>query len=270
MAIQTTWFGVRAQTTAAAMVLGLVLAANAGGGDAERKAIFAKVGPSIVQLKQARSLGSGFVIAVDGDSAFAATNYHVVEGAQKLAIRFPWNDRDAKDTHEADGYIDIAPQFDLAIVHFKLGTKNIASLKLAKRLPKRGDTVYTIASPGGQQNPIMLSVGIVSNVRTGREVANLMKEQFAVDPYVKVLGYALDAKWIQHNAAMSHGGSGCPLVNEKGEVAGISTMCFASGTGPEGSRAENYAISANHLAKMLANAGKKVKPWSSLPPARKF
>ena len=162
------------------------------------------------------------------------------------------------------------PKFDLAIVHFKLGAKKVVPLKLAKRPPKQGAIVYTFASPNSMWNPTTVSVGRVSNARTGREVANLMKEQFGADPYVKVMGYALDATWIQHNAAMSHGGSGGPLVNETGEVIGINTMTFARERNLEGIAPENYAISANHIAKMLANAGKKVKPWSSLPPARKF
>ena len=83
--------------TALAAGLGLVFAANARGNDAERKKVFARVNPAVVQVKQEHSLGSGFVIYVDGDSAIAGTNYHVVEGAKKITIFFPATDRDMKE-----------------------------------------------------------------------------------------------------------------------------------------------------------------------------
>ncbi len=123
--------------------LTLVLAASAWGNDAERKAVIAKVRPSIVLVKQEHSLGSGFVVAVDGDIAIAATNYHVVEGAKKITIFFPATDRDLRDPHEADGYIEIQPERDLALVHFKLNGRKVTPLAFAKDLPEVGDTAYT-------------------------------------------------------------------------------------------------------------------------------
>ena len=66
--------------------LSLVFAANAWGNDAERKAMLAKVNKSVVQVRHEQSLGSGFVVYVDGDNAIAATNFHVVDGARKITI----------------------------------------------------------------------------------------------------------------------------------------------------------------------------------------
>ena len=202
-----------------------MFAANAWGNDAERKAVFARVNPAVVQVKQEHSLGSGFVVYVDGDIAIAATNYHVVEGAKKITIFFPATDREMKDGHEADGYIEIQPERDLALVHFKLNGKKVTPLVIAKELPEQGDSVYTFGSPVGQQN--VIAPGMVSSVRTGKEVADLM-DRLQKDVYVKGMRYTLDANWIQHTAPMSHGNSGGPLVNEKGEVVGLNTMNFAA------------------------------------------
>jgi S1-C subfamily serine protease len=247
--------------------VGLVLVAHTRGGDAERKAMIAKVNPSVVQVKQERSLGSGFVVYVDGDDAIAATNYHVVEGAKKITIYFPATDRDMKDGHEADGYIEIQRERDLALVHFKLKGKKVVPVPIAKDLPEQGDSVYTFGSPVGQQN--VVAPGMVSSVRTGKEVSDLM-DHLAKGAYEKMMLYTKDATWIQHTAAMSHGNSGGPLVNEKGEVLGLNTMNFAAEGTAMGGQALNYAIAATHLDKLLQSADKKkIRPWSSLPAPRK-
>ncbi|MFZ1936321.1 MAG: trypsin-like peptidase domain-containing protein [Thermoguttaceae bacterium] len=246
--------------------LSLVFAANAWGNDAERKAMLAKVNKSVVQVRHEQSLGSGFVVYVDGDNAIAATNFHVVDGAKKITIFFPATDREMKDAHEADGYIEIQPERDLALVHFKLQGKKVVPVPIAKELPEQGDTVYTFGSPVGQQN--VIAPGMVSSVRTGKEVADLM-DRLGKGAYEKGMHYTLDANWIQHTAAMSHGNSGGPLINEKGEAVGINTMNFA----PEGSvnsgQQLNYSISTTHLDKLLQSANKTaVRAWSTLPPPR--
>ena len=238
------------------------MSATAWGNDAERKKVFARVNPAVVQVKQEHSLGSGFVIYVDGDSAIAGTNYHVVEGAKKITIFFPATDRDMKEAYEADGYIDIQPERDLALVHFKLKGRKVVPLPFAKELPEQGDTVYTFGSPVGQPN--VIAPGMVSSVRTGKEVAALM-DRLGKDVYVKAMRYTMDANWIQHTAPMSHGNSGGPLVNEKGEVVGLNTMNFAAEGSANSGQALNYAISATHLDKLLQSANKSnVKAWSTL------
>ena len=225
MAIHRNRFGVKGQTAALGMVLGLVFAATVRGDDTTRKALFAKVNPSVVQVRQENgSLGSGFVVAVDGDSAIVSTNYHVVEGAKKITIFFPADDREMKNGLEADGYIDIQTIRDLALVHFNLKGKKVAPLKIADNPPEQGDTVYTFGSPVGQRNTI--AVGMVSCVRSGKEVADLM-DRLGKGAYEKGMGYTTDATWIQHTAPMSHGNSGGPLVNDKGQVVGLNTMNFA-------------------------------------------
>ena len=96
---------------------------------------------------------------------------------------------------------------------------------------------------------------MVSSVRTGKEVAALM-DRLGKGVYVKAMRYTMDANWIQHTAPMSHGNSGGPLVNEKGEVVGLNTMNFAAEGSANSGQALNYAISATHLDKLLQSANK--------------
>ena len=77
-------------------------------------------------------------------------------------------------------------------------------------------------------------------------------------------GLDLDAIWIQTTAPISPGNSGGPLVNELGEVVGVTTWMLPGG------KNLNFAVSALHLKQLAEHAAKSVKPPSDLPaPIRK-
>jgi hypothetical protein len=98
-------------------------AEDAFGNNTVMKVALAKTGPSVVKVKRGESLDSGVVVAVDGDSAIVATNYHVMEGAKELSIVVPADDGTLKNECEADGYVGIMPERDLALVYLKLTGK---------------------------------------------------------------------------------------------------------------------------------------------------
>lgn len=267
MGILSSRLGNRWLSVVCVAVVALLVTSRALASDAERKAVIAKVNPSVVQVRLAKSLGSGFVVVVNGDEAIAATNYHVIEGADKATIFFPATDRDMKEPLEADGYIEIEPERDLALVHFKLKGKKVEALKIAEALPEQGDTIYTFGSPVGQKNTV--AVGMVSSVRTGQEVSDLMERSYGKGAYEKGMSYTKEATWIQHTAPMSHGNSGGPLVNEKGEVVGLNTMNFAQEGTSQGGQNLNYSISAIHLKALLTkSASKTARAWKTLPAPR--
>ena len=89
-----------------------------------------------------------------------------------------------------------------------------------------------------------MAKGMVGKIRTTAEVH---------------MPYNNDATWIQHDAPMTHGNSGGPLVNLKGEVIGLNTL------GGYGGQNLNFAISSLHIRDLLAHAGSAAKPFSQLP-----
>ena len=261
-------FWAQSQVLTLGIVLGLAFTSSAWGqSDAERKAMLTQVSLSVVQMRHEHSSGSGFVVGVDEGGAIIATNYHVVEGAKKLTVFFS-TDKD-KRVYPADGYIAILPGKDLALVHVNLGDKKVKALKLAERGPEQDDIVYTIGSPLGLGNSH--GKGIVSGVRSGREVSDLLERLRGKGEYTEVFGYDLDATWIQHTAQMSSGNSGGPLVNAAGDVVGVNTIAsknLANENDNEVVQDVNFAISAVHLKQLIDKAGTKIQTFINLPQPR--
>lgn len=142
--------------------------------------------------------GSGFFISLDG---IAVTNYHVIEGTTKAHITTI--DGDRFNVSRVIGYDE---NLDIAILKVE---KTSLDGKTFSKLPsitlgnsddiRAGQNVYAIGSPVGLQNTI--SNGIVSNARQ----------------------IVQGNEYIQITAAISHGSSGGALVNEYGEVLGITS-----------------------------------------------
>ncbi len=138
--------------------------------------------------------------------------------------------------------------------------KEITPLRLADKLPAKGDRVFAFGSPMGLSGSV--SDGIVAAIRSGNEVSETLLKLLQKDIYQKILGYTLDAQWIQTTAPISPGNSGGPLVNTRGEVVGINTWVYAVGQNL------NFSLSASDLKQFLEMAGKNVQPLSNLPAPR--
>lgn len=170
-----------------------------------------KLRPAVVHLRcgsgRRQSSGSGVVFTPDG---FLLTNHHVVEGHDRVRVRFP----DGKDA--AGQVIGNDPWTDLAVVRVEGEAVPHAELGDSAAL-KVGQLVVAIGSPLGFESTI--TAGIVSAVgRTLRSVS----------------GHLVD-NIIQTDAALNPGSSGGPLVDGRGRVIGINTaviqpaqgICFA-------------------------------------------
>lgn len=137
--------------------------------------------------------GSGFFIEKSG---IGLTNYHVLEGSVKAIIITTDNLK-----YEIEQIIYTNPKMD--IVKFKINNKNNNSfsyLKIADKLPVKGDKIFCISNPLGFENS--LTDGIVS-------------------AYRKDLKHG---KIIQFTAPISPGSSGGALMNEEGEVIAIASF----------------------------------------------
>lgn len=215
--------------------------------------LVAQVDPSVVTVALSdRSLGSGFVVDEKG---LILTNYHVIEGAKEATVIFP-----DKTKFKVEGFVGILPKKDLALIRIEPGTKRLQPLRVAEQPPAKGEKVYAFGAPMGLSGSV--SDGIVAALRSGEDVRNTLKGLANRDIYHEVLGYDLDAQWLQTTSPISPGNSGGPLVNAKGEVVGINTWVHALGQNL------NFALSAVHIKPMIAAAGTTLHPLEELPKPR--
>lgn len=214
------------------------------------------VEPSVVVVEvPGVGLGSGFVIDSQGT---IATNYHVIEGAKMATVTFLTD----KATFPVKGFVAVAPGKDLAILKIEPGNRIIKPLPMAMAPPEKGESVLAFGAPKGFGGSV--SDGIVSSVRSGTELQELLRQGSATDIYTKYLGYDLDAVWIQTTAPISGGNSGGPLVNLRGEVVGLNTWNRTDGQNL------NFAISIEHMRKLVQTEQGSLKPLSQLPAPRKL
>src|SRR3989304_5029710 len=140
--------------------------------------------------------GSGVVL---NDKGYVVTNYHSLSGCERLEI---------KHGDEIIPYVDIIGiDVEKDILILKIEEKKFPAVKLGDiKALKVGQRVYAIGSPMGCENTI--SEGIISRLRSYEE---------------------LSKNYIQITASISPGSSGGAVVNDKGELIGISTLTAKEG-----------------------------------------
>ena len=184
------------------------------------------------------ALGSGFVIDKAGH---IVTNYHVIEGAQKVQVSFSQNDQiDAK-------VVGTDPSTDLAVLQIDAHSRSLTPLPLGDSDKVQvGDPVVAIGNPFGLARTA--TAGIVSAVQRSIEAPNSV-----------AIGHA-----IQTDAAINHGNSGGPLINARAEVIGVNSRITTGDTGSEGNVGIGFAVPVNTVktvAAQLIHGGKAQHPY---------
>jgi 2-alkenal reductase len=177
--------------------------------------IFKHISPSVAfvstleQLQQLSSqqeverigTGSGFVWDAAGH---IVTNYHVVKGAQQIAVRFG-----SGKLHRAQ-VVGTAPYYDLAVLRIQGGHELYKPVPVGSSSNLEvGQAVYAIGNPFGLSRT--LTHGLVSALkrrlptRGGREVRGV----------------------IQTDAPINPGNSGGPLLDSSGRVIGVNTAIIS-------------------------------------------
>jgi serine protease Do len=149
------------------------------------------------------SLGSGVIIDPEG---LILTNEHVIARAQNITITLSDRRTFAVDVIGAD------PEFDLAVLKVR-GGKDLPAVALGTSsdlMP--GETVVAIGNPFGLANTV--TTGVVSALHRSISAGEKNYEDF-----------------IQTDAAINPGNSGGALINIDGELIGINTAIYKSGTG---------------------------------------
>ncbi len=178
--------------------------------------------------------GSGFVW--DG-AGHVVTNFHVVQGAERIAVRL-----DSGESVAAT-LVGAAPDYDLAVLKLSSAPAGLRPIPVGDSANlKVGQAVFAIGNPFGLSRS--LSTGVVSALNrhlptaSGREIQGV----------------------IQTDAAINPGNSGGPLLDSAGRLIGVNTA-IVSGSGS--SAGVGFAIPVdivNRVVPRLIKDGKFPRP----------
>jgi len=180
--------------------------------------------------RDAKSLGSGFIISKDG---YVMTNYHVVKDADEIIVRL-------SDRRELKGeVIGVDQRSDVALL--KIEATGLPVVKIGKSSELEvGEWVLAIGSPFGFDHSA--TAGIVS--AKGR---SLPRENYV--------------PFIQTDVAINPGNSGGPLFNQEGEVVGVNSQIYSRTGGYMGLSFAIPVEVAMDVADQLKTAGRVKRGW---------
>ena len=204
------------------------------------EAVFANTASKIVFLLtrksgELHSRASGVILSADG---YIGTNYHALQGADAVEIRFFPDPGDSDDYQSFNRVKLLYTDRDTDIAVLKVNAGSLPFLECPANTgceARVGERVYAIGNPKGLSNTI--SEGIVSALRSvdGEDV-------------------------VQHTAPLSPGSSGGALVDASGVLVGMNSWQVTD------AQNLNFAISAKHLLAALASA-RHTTAAVSFPPA---
>lgn len=192
-------------------------------------AIYEGVRNSIVLIQGDTSSGgvqgSGFVYTFSGRTV-VLTNYHVVEGTTGLSVAFS----------DGNGYsatvLGTDPYSDLAVLSVNAPASEFKPVNIVSSSTLGvGESVIAIGNPYGLVGS--LTTGVVSAL--GRTITEDTAGGFAI------------ANIIQTSTPINPGNSGGPLLNEVGNVVGITTAIVSDSQGL------GFAIPSNTILREISS-----------------
>ena len=167
--------------------------------------VYEKNEPSIVSIhvidQEGMGQGTGIVLTEDG---YIITNAHVVQGAQVAGVVL------SNDLSYEASLVGISPEEDLAVL--KIDAQGLTPAEFGDSFAvKVGDEVSALGNPLGYR--LTMTSGIVS----------------AVDRQMVVEGSTMYL--LQTNTAINFGNSGGALLNDRGQVIGVTTVKIISDDG---------------------------------------
>ena len=158
---------------------------------------------SVVTILVGSSSGSGFLVSSDG---YVLTDAHVVGDDKNVRVRWP-------DGLEMLGSVErVSKNRDVAII--KTNPRDRAPLALRRGPVTPGARVYAIGSPAGKNFEGTVTSGVISADRVSDGL-----------------------RYVQSDVMVSHGSSGGPLLNENGEVIGLTDLGIPN-EGPAGEQGQ--------------------------------
>jgi S1-C subfamily serine protease len=171
----------------------------------------------------AEAQGSGFVY---DDAGHVVTNQHVVQNASAINVRFSDG-----STRRAE-VVGTDPSTDLAVLKVDAPSDFLEPLQLGDSSEVGvGDPVVAMGSPFGLEGTV--TSGIVSALHRQIEAPNT----FTI------------ADTIQTDAAINHGNSGGPLLDNRGRVIGVNAQIESESGGSDG---VGFAIPSNTVRSVVS------------------
>ncbi|MDX6535349.1 MAG: hypothetical protein QOF68_3093 [Gaiellales bacterium] len=169
--------------------------------------------------------GTGFVVDSQGN---IVTNAHVVAGASSVKVAM----RDGK-TYTGT-IVGTDETTDIAVVHIDAPASALHPLPLGdSEAVSVGETVVAIGNPFGLEDTV--TAGIVSAL-----------DRTITSPNNRPITGA-----IQTDAAINHGNSGGPLLNDQGEVIGVTSQIYADGQ-TSGNVGIGFAVPSNTVKSIMS------------------
>src|SRR5215216_4672397 len=181
-----------------------------------------RVKPSVVSVITYNAKGE---VALTGSGFFVRpgqvlTNLHVVEGAHHAEVRtFEGKGK----TYRVSGLTSVDEDGDLAVLNVEMPLERASVVETSAAVPEEGERVFVIGNPLRLEGSV--ADGIVSAVR---EVPGL-------------------GSIVQITAPISHGNSGSPVFNMRGQVVGVVTIRVMNGQNI------NLALGATRLTALRAS-----------------
>ncbi len=177
--------------------------------------------------QEVKGLGSGYLISSDG---YILTNDHVAGNAKKVTVTL------TDGRHFEAKVIGTDKVSDICLL--KIEEKNLPYLKLGNSDDIIiGEWSIALGNPFGLfdvNDKPTVTVGVISAVNMNLEP---VEDRF----YLKM---------IQTDAAINGGNSGGPLVNSVGDVIGMNTIIYSTGSG-KGSIGLGFAIPINKVKRIV-------------------
>ena len=168
--------------------------------------------------------GSGFFVREN----LIATNFHVIDGTTQGSAKLV----NTKTKYSIDGVTGIDEENDLALL--SVSVPNITPLCLGDSdAAQVGASIYVAGNPKGFEGTF--SNGIISGRRD----------------------IATKRDLLQMTAPISRGSSGGPVLNESGEVIGMSTLAYNN----LWAQNLNFAVPSKAIQALLARSGETKPLW---------
>ena len=188
--------------------------------------VYKQTVPSVVWIHSARDRGlaTGSGTLVDKERRLVLTNYHVVQDTPNAKVFFPVF-RDGQPVAEKEYYLDRARRLsiqgsviavdkkaDLALIRLDSIPEKIEAVPLAVSSPEPGSGTHTIGNAGKSGALFGYVKGTVRQVYQKEWKAELEPRKVAT----------FNARVVETDSPTNPGDSGGPLLNEKGELIGVT------------------------------------------------